>query len=291
MRKTMLCMALLTAAVAHATVDNDTTIISNARQVIVVTNDSLQQVKILGKGSDEHYVYENTIQLVDTNFVSEQRSYHDLRAIGMELSRNGCEKKHSNYLSLNLGLGVSAPTNVPDGMTVKPFRSWEAMVWMMYNHTPFKGLNTFSTGLGFTARYYGLDSKQMLMKNGPTLDLGTFPAGSYHRKSRIYVGSLSVPFFYTHDFGKKSHLNLTLGPVVNFNIIGSLKNSYKTSDDFYDYTTEAKATGIGYRPITVDLMGVLHYYGLGMYMKYSPMSVLKDGRGPQFHALSFGLFF
>ena len=27
------------------------------------------------------------------------------------------------------------------------------------------------------------------------------------------------------------------------------------------------------------------------YEKYSPMTVFKEGRGPQFHALSFGLYF
>ena len=291
MRKTMLCMALLLATAVHA-IENDTTVIKNARQVMVITNDSLQQVKVLGKENDDRYVYENTIQLVDTNYVSEERSYRDLKAIGLELNKKGCVKKHSNYLSLNFGLGVSAPTNVPEGMDLKPMKSLEAMIWALYNHTPFKGKNTFSAGLGFTARNYGLDTNQMFTKDGSTIGLGTFPEASGSRSSRLSIGSLSVPFFFSHEFGKKSHVSLTLGPVVNFNFGGgSLTNKSKTSDEIFDYTTEATATGIGCRPITVDFMGVLRLYGIGIYMKYSPQSVLKTDRGPQFHALSFGIFF
>ena len=283
-------MALLLATAVHA-IENDTTVIKNARQVMVITNDSLQQVKVLGKENDDRYVYENTIQLVDTNYVSEERSYRDLKAIGLELNKKGCVKKHSNYLSLNFGLGVSAPTNVPESMDLKPMKSLEAMIWVLYNHTPFKGKNTFSAGLGFTARSYGLDTNQMFTKDGSTIGLGTFPEGSGSHRSRLSIGSLSVPFFFSHEFGKKSHVSLTLGPVVNFNLSGSLTNKFKTSDANYDYMTEATASGIGQRPVTVDFMGVLRLYGIGLYMKYSPQSVLKTDRGPQFHALSFGIFF
>jgi len=161
----------------------------------------------------------------------------------------------------------------------------------LYNHTPFKGKNTFSAGLGFTARSYGLGTHKMFTKNGSTIGVGDYPEGSDYRRSSLYVGSLSVPFFYTHDFGKKSHFKLTLGPVVNFNLFGSISNRYETSDDNFDYTIEAKASSIGQRPVTVDFMGVLRFYGIGLYMKYSPQSVLKTDRGPQFRALSFGLFF
>lgn len=290
MRKTMLCMALLLSAAAYASEENDTTIISNAHRVIVVTNDSLQLVKIQGKENDEGYVYENTIQLVDTNFVSEQRSYHDLRLVGLELNRNNNQKKHTNTLTGSLGLGVSAPTNLPEGMNLKTMKSMEAMLWVLYNHTPFKGRNTFSAGLGITARNYGLGTNQMFTKDGQAIVLGTFPEGSDYRSSTLYVGSLSVPFFYTHDFGKKSHLKLTLGPVVNFNF-GSLSNSYEISDDVFDYSIKGKTHSIGQRPVTVDFMGIVRIYGIGLYMKYCPQSVLKSGRGPQFHALSFGLFF
>ena len=178
-----------------------------------------------------------------------------------------------------------------DGIDLKPMNSVEAMLWVLYNHTPFKGKNTFSAGLGFTARSYGLGTHKMFTKNGSTIGVGDYPEGSDYRRSSLYVGSLSVPFFYTHDFGKKSHFKLTLGPVVNFNLFGSISNRYETSDDNFDYTIEAKASSIGQRPVTVDFMGVLRFYGIGLYMKYSPQSVLKTDRGPQFRALSFGLFF
>ena len=68
-------------------------------------------------------------------------------------------------------------------------------------------------------------------------------------------------------------------------------------DDYYEKSTK----GFDYNVVTVDFMGVLKSGGIGLYFKYSPMSVLKknsvtaaDGtiiENPQFKALSFGLFF
>jgi hypothetical protein len=113
-----------------------------------------------------------------------------------------------------------------------------------------------------------------------------YEPGLASRSSRITITSLSVPFFFKQKFGHKSHYSLTLGPVVNFNLGGTINNRFEQDDDDYDVTTK----NIGYRPVTVDFMGIFRAYGFGFYVKYSPMSVLKTNRGPQFRALSFGLY-
>ena len=38
-------------------------------------------------------------------------------------------------------------------------------------------------------------------------------------------------------------------------------------------------------------MAAFQYKGIGAYFKYSPMSVLKTDKGPQFRSLTFGLYF
>ena len=292
MKKLLLAaVCLLTTTAAQAIEDNDTTVINNARKVMVITGDSLQHIKVMGKEEDDKYVYENSIQLVDTNYVSETRTYRDLKSIGWGIGRkdkNGCRSIELD-LTLNLGLGISAPTNVPDPFSIRPFKSWEGMVWLQLNNTPKRHkLQTYSVGLGLTLRNYGLRDGQMFQKAADgTVQLGSFPEHASYRSSYITIGSLSVPFFFTQRFGANSHYKLTLGPVVNFNIGGSLHNNYEIGDNDYSITTR----GIGYRPVTVDFMGILRVYGFGFYLKYSPQSVLKTDRGPQFHALSFGLFF
>ncbi|MBQ2495636.1 MAG: hypothetical protein II521_05930, partial [Prevotella sp.] len=50
--------------------DNDTLIVNNPRKVTVITDDSLQTIRIEGRNDDPNFHYENTIQLVDSNYVS-----------------------------------------------------------------------------------------------------------------------------------------------------------------------------------------------------------------------------
>ncbi len=75
----------------------DTLVIRDARSVTIVTNDSLQKIKVNGKESDANYVYENTIQLVDSNYVDERRIYRDLKALEFPLN-----KKDSNYRTIDI---------------------------------------------------------------------------------------------------------------------------------------------------------------------------------------------
>jgi hypothetical protein len=115
--------------------------------------------------------------------------------------------------------------------------------------------------------------------------------------SRINIFSLSVPFLFTQKLGKKSKSSFSIGPVVNFNLRGRINNDYTDGDNDVEISTK----GFDYNVVTVDFMGILKSGGIGLYFKYSPMSVLKkkditvaDGtiiENPQFKALSFGLFF
>ena len=59
-----------------------------------------------------------------------------------------------------------------------------------------------------------------------------------------------------------------------------------------DIETDQSTRKIGQRPFTVDLMGIVHFCkGGGIYFKYSPMSVLKKDKGPEFKSFAVGLYF
>ena len=64
-----------------------------------------------------------------------------------------------------------------------------------------------------------------------------------------------------------------------------LKNEYTVGDDEVEINTK----GLEYRPVTVDIMGMLQYRHVGIYCKYSPMSVLKTDMGPEFRSVSVGI--
>ena len=286
MKTKMVLMALASAmtTAAMATEMNDTITFSNPRKVTVMTNDSVQKIKIAGKQDDENFRYESTVSIdkekTSTKFIKKVAEDDDKWVV-------------------DFGYGWNAPTNMPSGHGFAVFRSQEIFVGLRYCYTPKGKTQTYSTGLWCNWRTYELPhaGKGMMYKtDNDVVAFGNFNDKYSDTESHIRIFSLSVPFLFTQKFGKKSKSSFSIGPVVNFNLRGRINNEYTDGDT--DVETSTK--GFDYQVVTVDFMGILKSGGIGVYFKYSPMSVLKKKEttvngtvieNPQFKALSFGLFF
>ena len=101
----------------------------------------------------------------------------------------------------------------------------------------------------------------------------------------IYCGrnQKPVPPIPEHSFDEDFWI--AFGPVVNFNVYGSIKTEYT----MYGDDIEKVEKSIRQRPITIDWMLRLGIFGVPLYLKYSNDNVLKDG-GVKFRSLSFGLY-
>ena len=283
MRKLMMMVALTVCTAASATEMNDTVTFSNPKKVIVMTNDSVQKIKIAGKQDDESFRYESTVAIDKT-----KTSTKFIKKVA----------KDEDKWVLDLGLGWSAPTNTPSGHGFATFKSTEVFVGVRYCYTPKGKTQTYSTGLWCDWRNYTVPKDNQIVKvpNTDIVGFSQFGSDDSKTESKIKIFSLSVPFLFTQKFGKKSKSSFSIGPVVNFNLRGRINNEWENGDNYYDVNTK----GFDYNVVTVDFMGILKSGGIGLYFKYSPMSVLKkkeatvDGtviENPQFKALSFGLFF
>ena len=293
-RKLFLLTALTACITVQAHELGDTLVIRDAHKVTIVTNDSLQKIKVMGMEDNEDYVYENSIQLVDSNYVGEQRTtYHDLDALGFPVSKRDTTRHRRGvvvYGTMHWWLGFNAGIS-PD-FSFSTFRSLEA-AWniLQFEIEPYhnyrRTMRRYEFGLALQARNYRFDMPSMLKKDATgSVFFGDFPVGTEDRKSDVYIFSLTVPLQYSQRLGHRSPWRIKLGVLLNFNCYGTLRNSYTMGD--YDY--EETLHKIDYRPFTVDLMGIIRYKWLGFYGKYSPMSVFKKGRGPEFRSLSFGLY-
>gem|GEM_PF-1045868 len=221
----------------------------------------------------------------DTTVIENATQYRDSTSVKKTYEYD--EYTSSNW-DIDFGLGWAIPTNVPDEIGFSTFRSWEWILGVRYCYTPKKSLQTYSTGLWVNWRGYTLSGDNAFAKGDQSVvEIGEFPENASHKHSSINIFSLSVPFFFTQKFGQKSKFKLTLGPVVNFNLRGRVNNDYDIGDDEFEISTK----GIEYRTLTVDLMGFISYSNVSIYCKYSPMSVLKTDKGPQFHSLTLGVFF
>ncbi len=195
------------------------------------------------------------------------------------------EKKEVDCLDFDVALGWNLMTDMPDGVKGRFFGSRELTIGIRYEYTPKQALQTYSVGLWAKWSRYALDEKAFKIDNG-VVGVTDFPAGATSTYSHISIFSLSVPFFFTQKFGHQSDWSVTLGPVLNFNLRGRVNNEYDKGDDNIDISTK----GLEYRPFTVDLMGMLTYKKVSVFAKYSPMTVLKKDRGPQFHSVTLGVF-
>jgi hypothetical protein len=193
----------------------------------------------------------------------------------------------NDAFSMHFQVGVDVPVSVPDGMSFAPLRSWEIQ-WtvIQYDYTLKSTSTTFSAGLGLNWRNYTLKGHdQMFGKVNDFIAVGTPDGGIDDLASSIHTRSLVVPLLVKQRFSK--NFAISLGGQLNWNFYARVVNQFENGDDKFNVDTRK----IGERPVTVDILGIVHLWKLGLYCKYSPMSVLKTDRGPEFKSLAFGLYF
>ena len=286
----ILCLMAYTAT-ANAT-DNDTLTIEKPRQVSIITGDSIQKVKVYGREGDDNYTYESSIQLVDSNYVSETTINKDW---GLSVGIIG--KKHfegypyeNDVLSMQLGFGLCSAVGADDPVSVATTSSWEIIwtiaEWLHYNYGSHDG---FSAGFGIGWRNFRMTDFNYFSKSDEGIvSVEHYPVGYEPKFSRIKVFSLQVPLMWNHRFSKR--WGFSLGPVINFNTYASIKNRYTDADG---QKHKDLIKHIHQKPVTVDLMlnvNVLNW--VNFYCKYSPMKLLQSSFTDRsnFQTFSFGIY-
>lgn len=271
MKKLLMMMALTAAVAAQASEKTDTVVVNEAKTVMIITNDTAQQVTIVGQ--DGNASYDKTVPLNEYK---------------MRKSRKKNEKDDPWDTDFDFGVGVNTPLVATEGYGFATFRSWEIFLGLRFAYTPKKALQTYSFGLWCDWNTYGLSTNKMFTKDEQNVvGLTPYPQDVKNQTSRLSIFSLSVPLLFTQKLGHDSKCKVTLGPVVNFNVYGRLNTSYEQGDNELSISTK----DINYRPVTLSVMGAFQYGDVAFYCKYSPISVMKKDKGPQFQSLTFGLHF
>lgn len=203
---------------------------------------------------------------------------------GIEIRKG---KDEDDRWSMHLALGVNIPTGAPDGVEFAPFRSWE-FNWTIaqYDYTPCKSNTTLSAGLGFNWRSYTLSGhKNGFVKANDFVSVHEIGTQLDDFSSSIHTTALTMPLLVKQKFSKS--FAVSLGAQLNWNFYACTNNYYEQGDR----ETDEYVKKIGQRPITVDVLGMLHFGDFAVYCKYSPMSVLKKDRGVDFKSLAVGIYF
>ena len=209
---------------------------------------------------------------------------------GVKLGQGADEDDH---WTMHFAVGVDIPVST-DGLDFAPFRSWDInFTVVQYDWTPKNSKTTLSAGLGLNWRNYTLsghdkmfDKLSINTSNDEVVTVHNRPGEYSELSSRVHTVGLSMPLLVKQRFGK--NFAISLGAQLNWNYYARLNNEYEIGDHEIEDLTKK----IGQRPITVDILGIVHVAkGLGIYCKYSPMSVFKKDKGPDFKSLSVGFYF
>ena len=291
MKKLMTIMALAALTLAAGAQENDTVVIYNPKKVTIVTGDSLQRIIVSGKEGDDKFTYQNTIRLVDSNYVSTTRIGRDrwelIPSVKVGKKKDDTEgRTYDNAISAHFGIGFTAPTKADARTDFSTFKSWEifATIAQWDHYFERRHRNSVSLGVGIDWKNYRMtgDTRFVKAPDG-NVALENYPLQVSPYFSRIKVFSLTANLGFTHSFDKDFWIGF--GPVVNFNVYGSILTEYS----MYGDDIKRKEKDIRQRPITIDWMLRLGIMGVPFYLKYSGDNVLKDG-GVKFRSLSFGLY-
>ena len=205
----------------------------------------------------------------------------------VEVNDGGIKLDEDNNWKMHLYVGVDIPVSAPDGVDFAPFRSWEiGLTVAQYEYTPKNSKTTLSAGIGVDWRNYTLSGHdKMFAKVNDVVGVFDRKGDISELASRISTCSLSLPLMVKQSFSKD--FAASLGAQFNWNFYSRLNNYYEEGDHEIDDQTKK----IGERPITIDVLGMLHFGDFAVYCKYSPMSVLKKDKGPDFKSLAVGFYF
>ena len=205
----------------------------------------------------------------------------------VEINDGGIKLDDESKWKMHFYAGIDIPTGAPDGVDFAPFRSWEiGLTVAQYEYTPKNSKTTLSAGIGIDWRNYTLSGHdKMFVKANDIILVRDRDGKMSELASRISTTSLSLPLMVKQSFSKD--FAISLGAQFNWNFYSRLNNYYEEGDDEVDVQTKK----IGERPITIDVLGMLHFGDFAVYCKYSPMSVLKKDKGPDFKSLAVGFYF
>ena len=141
-----------------------------------------------------------------------------------------------------------------------------------------------SLGFGFEARHFNLHNGTCFVKGDDGYLRITDKNEAWNKaKSSLTVTSLQFPLLLRQRVYRE--LKVMAGGVMDLNLWATAKNSYTQGD--VDYNEAIKK--IHQRRVTFDAIAGIGVGDFGVYFRYRPQNVLKDGCGPQFRNWSLGI--
>lgn len=299
--KVIFCLVLIYASQTvmsqtEPTEEPDTLLnITLPSRLVITENESGMNVSLSGCDDNEDFSVSVFTEYMPNSSVKStklteknEKDWFGCNGLGV---RWGQDQKKSRFslICTGVAIGLVNPVNqYPEG-GLQWSKSFE-ICWMMccglhYSLSKSSGL---SFGLGFDWRNYKITTSDrcLIVNDNKGLDWGKYPEGTHGKSSRLKVFSLQLPFLLSCKLPKCS-LVFKCGPIINFNTYASVLSMY---EDVSGNEVESFAKDISPKRFTLDFFGSLSYrYGVGVYVRYSPMKVINSPVTLNFNPFSIGL--
>lgn len=292
--KNLICLlAMLVAMNVNAQNTEKTDTVANvkdASNVVITEVDGGVNIQIKGAGENKDYEYTYKHDVKPDSKVSVSQDWE----LKLPFSKSSNKKDKSKrwtwsvisggiYMGFNSVVGESVDMGVKMGHSIE--FAWDRIIAVSYR--PFGKSFSMSLGFGVGGKDFTIkESRHRFVGNKNGVELGGYPDGAYPKDSRLRVFSLRVPFNVRQKLG--DDFSVSASAIMNFNANGTVKSSYITEEDI---KIEESFNGAPIRKVSFDIMGALNYKIIGVYVKYSPQSVFKPGKGPEFKVLTVGFGF
>lgn len=209
---------------------------------------------------------------------------HRQMNFGVNLTKKG--KSHWSLTSGGLACGWITPVDDNPDLNSSMGRSmewtWNNIIGVSWSY----GNNSITMGIGIDWKNYVIRTGQYFHKGDDgMISLLPFEEGVSKGTSRIRIFSYQIPLLYRLYFGKKGLFTFTAGPIVKLNTSANIKTKYRL--DSRDYTVTSYH--INQKPVTIDFLGALGYYGIGVFVRYSPFNTFRNCAGLDFKSFSTGI--
>lgn len=275
---TAIAVLAATAAAAQEAPDTIATINRAAELTVARTPDGLT-VTVEGRADAPGFFYRYSMQ-------SEQHpdSTINLNLPFLSTSVTQTDNKRKRHFDIDIEAYVG--TSIPTGST--PVQaSFEIGLSRV-----FTGSISFGRGFSFNAAA-GIGYAQYAVGSGMRFDaerqrlmLVPCEEGSTDCSSRLRVLRLHVPLTFTQMLSRKAYI--TAGAWLNLNSYVPASTDYTIGD----VRTQQTFKDLHQRILTTDIIVAAGARGIcGVYARYCPQSLFRDGWGPDFKSVSVGLIF
>lgn len=275
---------------SNTNAQTDTLVVRQPEEVRVITTADTLNISIEGSKENPQYYYNKTV-VVDTEKEDVTTTSKNVGSgLGWDFSLlEGRNSTPQIELSLRaqMYVGWNFMLNKPSDMKQNWFKSYEGGIDIFHlAFYPRSNKWWLSADWGIVLSQYCFKDNMMTTAPDGTVVMAHYPDGSSSQSSSFRTLSGGLTFMGHYRLAKEHSIGL--GLVWNSKVMDNC--SYKTKYSLPDGTY---VTFMNELPIRSNLLSLKAEYmfidKVGLYLRYTPMSIFKKDKAPKFSELNVGL--